>query len=959
MAAADYTSLVQSLYVSYYGRPADSFGLANFAAQLDALKAPTDAVALADAYGTNSALKSLIDGFGAAQESKDLYGTDALAFVTAVYHNAFNREPDFDGLVFWTNAIRSGGLQMGNAALAIVANAAKNTTPEGQADAKLIATKIAVATNFTAAIDTGAELAAYNGNDAAATARDMLRGVTAGTVAADFQLNVAATLESLVNHANPGATAALTLGQDELVGTANNDIFNAKLVADVSSNMVESLSAVDTIDGGAGKDTLNVTLAGGFNSGALIDTTSVETINIKAGSAVNANFANDVTTLGASGLGNVTISGRGLSTINASGDADVTVTGTAAASVSINVANADFVTVAVTATAPTATNKPVSDVKVAFAGELSVTADTVETLAVTAQGNGSFADSSNDDFVLTNATNLTTATVAGKGDVAVAFTTGGAALTKFDASALNGGVLASLAGDATTSVLASVAGGQGDNDLTVTNLKSTGTVTTAGGDDVIALVTAKGAYTVDAGAGNDNITIGNIVATKAAVINGGDGNDTINTSAAAASYSATGATLAVNAGAGNDFVIADDIAAAKTTVTFDGGAGTDTIRIGGLFGIAEAARVSGFEKVDVTANTNTTGLDLSRETSFNTVVLRTGTTAATVYNVAAGTAVEFKGSAHTNSAVGSLTYNLADASGDADSVGITITAVDGNNNGTTGATGVAAAEGNTTGALVVNGIETVSVTSSAVLDADNPLTAGVEKASVGSDYQNVLTLTGDVVETLNVSGIAGVKIDITAATAITAVDATANTGGVEIDLAGTMAATFNGGSAADTVTGGGSSIITANAGGDSITVTGGDTVVFKAAADSKLALNTAGTALSTVAAFDNITGFATGADHIDLTSLGLAINDRVAIKAIVVVDAAATLLAMAQGTASVTTGFFKNNTVNDYFAIVSDGGDSYLVVDANKDGNFNAASDLVVQLVGGTAIATTDIVLSV
>ena len=182
MAAADYTSLVQSIYVSYFGRPADTFGLANFAAQLDALKAPTTARGLTDAYKTNAALRSLIDSFGTSAESTSLYGSsaaDTVAFVSAIYTNLLNRAPDFEGLVFWTNAINSGSLTRANASLAIMAGATDNTSAQGLLDAKVVATKVAVATTFTAHIDTGAELAAYSGNAAAAAARGMLAQVTA------------------------------------------------------------------------------------------------------------------------------------------------------------------------------------------------------------------------------------------------------------------------------------------------------------------------------------------------------------------------------------------------------------------------------------------------------------------------------------------------------------------------------------------------------------------------------------------------------------------------------------------------------------------------------------------------------------------------------------------------------------------------------------------------------------
>jgi hypothetical protein len=59
MAAVDYNGVVQQLYVSYFGRPADYFGLQNFTAQLNAIGAPTTFAALnaavqADEAGTSA-----------------------------------------------------------------------------------------------------------------------------------------------------------------------------------------------------------------------------------------------------------------------------------------------------------------------------------------------------------------------------------------------------------------------------------------------------------------------------------------------------------------------------------------------------------------------------------------------------------------------------------------------------------------------------------------------------------------------------------------------------------------------------------------------------------------------------------------------------------------------------------------------------------------------------------------
>jgi hypothetical protein len=215
----DYNEAVQSLYVAYFGRAADSGGLANFEAQLAALGAPKDLPSISAAYSSNSAIRSLVDAFGTSDESKALYTGDTSSFVTAIYNNVLNRGPDSEGLNFWVNAIDHGGLSRGNASLSIMSGALSNTSVQGQADSALVKNKIAVASNFTFAIDTPAEVQAYSGNAAAATVRSLLSGVTASTDASQFQTTVEGTLSSL-GHASTHAMplAAEPAGIVELVG---------------------------------------------------------------------------------------------------------------------------------------------------------------------------------------------------------------------------------------------------------------------------------------------------------------------------------------------------------------------------------------------------------------------------------------------------------------------------------------------------------------------------------------------------------------------------------------------------------------------------------------------------------------------------------------------------------------------------------------------------------------------
>src|SRR5471032_2287214 len=219
MAAQDYASVVQQQYVSYFGRPADYFGLQNFESQLNALNAAAQAA-------PTSALGQLINSFSASTESTNLYGTDTSQigtskFVEQIYLHVLNREPDTAGWNFWVNAIESGSLSRANAALAITQGATDNTTPAGLLDKATVANKLTVATNFTADLSTVAEINVYAGDAAAATARGMLATVDSTTDTTAFQATVDSTVATIT--AGPSVTTNLTAGVDAIVGTAAND----------------------------------------------------------------------------------------------------------------------------------------------------------------------------------------------------------------------------------------------------------------------------------------------------------------------------------------------------------------------------------------------------------------------------------------------------------------------------------------------------------------------------------------------------------------------------------------------------------------------------------------------------------------------------------------------------------------------------------------------------------------
>lgn len=164
MAAAAYIDQVQQLYIAYFGRPADTVGLAYWSNQIDT---------------ANGSLTAAIAGFSASAESNALYsGVSTAQKVNAIYLNLFNRLPEASGLAYWAGLIDSGSVSHAQAAYQIQSSA-------GPGDARAVANKLAVAKAFTAQIDTTAEIAGYSGATSSASARAFLSQIDA----TDYTLN--------------------------------------------------------------------------------------------------------------------------------------------------------------------------------------------------------------------------------------------------------------------------------------------------------------------------------------------------------------------------------------------------------------------------------------------------------------------------------------------------------------------------------------------------------------------------------------------------------------------------------------------------------------------------------------------------------------------------------------------------------------------------------------------------
>lgn len=149
------STIVQSLYVAFYGRPADRDGLLYWSRQLD------------DAGGQVAAIGA---AFAQSPEAAFRFGEASLAErITAVYDTLFGRAPDRAGLQYWTDAVARGHVAPAGVALAILQGAQGG-------DSALAALRLDAAGRFTERSGTGAS--DYHGYAAIEAGRVLLHAVT-------------------------------------------------------------------------------------------------------------------------------------------------------------------------------------------------------------------------------------------------------------------------------------------------------------------------------------------------------------------------------------------------------------------------------------------------------------------------------------------------------------------------------------------------------------------------------------------------------------------------------------------------------------------------------------------------------------------------------------------------------------------------------------------------------------
>lgn len=227
--------VVNSVYLAYYGRPADPSGLAFWSMQLERV-------------GGDFGL--LVDAFANSAEATFRFQGDTTAErIATIYLQVFDRTPDAAGLAFWVGAVEQGHATLASVTMSMLHGA------QGS-DIAISMLRQQAAADFTSLVESsGIDFAGYAAIEAS---RALVSAVRADSSAADIAVMVKAA-GSLVQtiHDNPAVLAAL--GSDgqlaSLFSTARGRAESADLLqalADVAKAADGNPTALESLLRGGG-----------------------------------------------------------------------------------------------------------------------------------------------------------------------------------------------------------------------------------------------------------------------------------------------------------------------------------------------------------------------------------------------------------------------------------------------------------------------------------------------------------------------------------------------------------------------------------------------------------------------------------------------------------------------------------------------------------------------------------
>jgi len=273
----------------------------------------------------------------AQPEFKSEYGSlSTEAQVNQIYKNLFDREADVTGLTYWTQQIKLGNLELADIAVDLIWAAQNNAGSSDDKTALTNRTNAAVA--YTAKVkETTGSILAFQPLDDGLTegstfaagsniteAKTYLSGIDKDTV--HTAAGIAASISTINTNGVPteaavAVTKTFTSNLDNLVGTDADDNFDGVYYADGGTGTTAFPG--DIVSGGAGTDTLTISVAGLSTTAQPINaitTTGVEKLYI-TNYDTNATTTEDTTVDTSLMSGLTTI---GLTASNATGDTSFT-----------------------------------------------------------------------------------------------------------------------------------------------------------------------------------------------------------------------------------------------------------------------------------------------------------------------------------------------------------------------------------------------------------------------------------------------------------------------------------------------------------------------------------------------------------------------------------------------------------------------------------------------------------
>ena len=221
--------------------------------------------------------------------------------VNKIYNNVFNRDADSAGLAYWVGELSSGSISRGDMIIAIV-NGAVNV-PTGQ-DQRILDNKTEVGLYF-----------AQNGKTLTLEqAYEIMEDVTS------MGSSVEKAIDKIDNWGGGSSTIELTTAIDVIDPYDSSDTING--IVDTADQSKTTLNTGDIIDGGGGNDVLKVSITGGISTSTYIpNMTNVETLMIEACVTSDCPLSDQVLDLsGTTGLETIIVNSKANFTLTSSDD---------------------------------------------------------------------------------------------------------------------------------------------------------------------------------------------------------------------------------------------------------------------------------------------------------------------------------------------------------------------------------------------------------------------------------------------------------------------------------------------------------------------------------------------------------------------------------------------------------------------------------------------------------------